>query len=577
MANNDSRGARMSRGDRRVLIASSLGAVFEAYDFYLAGSLAVIISKQFFSGVNPGAAFVFTLLSFAAGFAVRPFGSVVFGRIGDKIGRKYTFLFTISVMGISTFLIGLLPGFNQIGIAAPIIFIFLRLLQGLSLGGEYSGAATYVAEHAPAAKRGAWTAWIQTPATLSLLLSLVVILGARYVLGDDAFTAWGWRVPFLLSAVLLAASVWIRLKLHESPVFTRMKKQNKGSRAPLKEAFGQWRNLRLSLIALFGLVAGQAVVLYTGQFYALFFLTQTLKVDIMTANMLIGIALIACTPFFILFGALSDRVGRKPVIMVGLLIAAFAYFPLFKGLTHYVNPALESALERSPISVVANPADCSFQFNPTGTAHFTNSCDIAKQALAKAGLSYRNVAATDSSIAFVRVGTDSIPAYVATGPQAKQEEIRFAAALTGALTKAGYPRRADPAQINWGMALLILICLGLLITATYGPVAAVLAEMFPTRIRYTAVSLPYNIGNGWFGGFLPATAFAIVAASGDIYAGLWYPVSIIALTFIIGMVLLPETKGTDLEAEPAFQPPEPENERYPSVHSPPKPGGADPG
>jgi MFS family permease len=576
MASNDIRAARMSRGDRRVLIASSLGAVFEAYDFYLAGSLAVIISKQFFSGVNPGAAFVFTLLSFAAGFAVRPFGSIVFGRIGDRIGRKYTFLFTISVMGISTFLIGLLPGFSQIGIAAPMIFICLRLLQGLSLGGEYSGAATYVAEHAPAAKRGAWTAWIQTPATLSLLLSLVIILGVRYIVGDDAFSAWGWRVPFLLSAVLLAASVWIRLKLHESPVFSRMKEQNKASRAPLKEAFGQWRNLRLSLIALFGLVAGQAVVLYTGQFYALFFLTQTLKVDMTTANMLIGVALIACTPFFIVFGALSDRVGRKPVIMAGLLIAAFAYFPLFKGLTHYVNPALERALDQSPIEVVANPADCSFQFNPTGTAHFTSSCDIAKQALAKAGLSYRNVAAADSSTALIRVGADSIPAYAAISPRANEEEGRFTAALTEALSKAGYPRRADPAQINWGMALLILICLGLLITATYGPVAAVLAEMFPTRIRYTAVSLPYNIGNGWFGGFLPATAFAIVAASGDIYAGLWYPVSLIVMTFLVGIVLLPETKGTDLEAEPAFQPHEPDNEKYRSTHSPPNPEGADP-
>ncbi|MGF6768249.1 MFS family permease [Paraburkholderia sp. GAS199] len=562
MASNDSRGTRMSRDDRRVLIASSLGAVFEAYDFYLAGSLAVIISKQFFSGVNPGAAFVFTLLSFAAGFAVRPLGSIVFGRIGDKIGRKYTFLFTISVMGISTFLIGLLPSFSQIGIAAPIIFIGLRLLQGLSLGGEYSGAATYVAEHAPTAKRGAWTAWIQTPATLSLLLSLVIIIAVRYSVGEAAFSDWGWRVPFLLSAVLLGASVWIRLKLHESPVFSRMKAQNKVSKAPLKEAFGQWRNLRLSLIALFGLVAGQAVVLYTGQFYALFFLTQTLKVDIMTANVMIGIALIVCTPMFIVFGALSDRVGRKPVIMTGLLIAAFAYFPLFKGLTHYVNPALERALDRSPIEVVADPADCSFQFNPTGTARFTSSCDVAKQALAKAGLSYRNVESAGASVALVHVGAASVQSYSANAPQGKAEERRFSAELTDALSKAGYPLQADPAQINWIMALAVLIALGLLITATYGPVAAVLAEMFPTRIRYTAVSLPYNIGNGWFGGFLPATAFAIVAARGDIYAGLWYPVILIAMTFVVGVVFLPETKCVDLEAELAVKAADPSHETY---------------
>jgi MFS family permease len=557
----------MSRDDRRVLIASSLGAVFEAYDFYLAGSLALIISKQFFAGVNPGAAFVFTLLSFAAGFAVRPLGSIVFGRIGDKIGRKYTFLFTISVMGISTFLIGLLPGYSQIGIAAPIIFIALRLLQGLSLGGEYSGAATYVAEHAPNARRGAWTAWIQTPATLSLLLSLVIIIAVRYSVGEAAFSAWGWRVPFLLSAVLLAASVWIRLKLHESPVFSRMKAQNKVSKAPLKEAFGQWRNLRLSLIALFGLVAGQAVVLYTGQFYALFFLTQTLKLDIMTANMMIGVALIVCTPFFIVFGALSDKVGRKPVIMAGLLIAAFAYFPLFKGLTHYVNPALERALDQSPIEVVANPADCSFQFNPTGAARFTTSCDVAKQGLAKAGLSYRNVEAADASVAVVHIGATSVPSYLAKGPQAALEERRFSGALSDALSKAGYPHQADPAKINWAMALLILIGLGLLITATYGPVAAVLAEMFPTRIRYTAVSLPYNIGNGWFGGFLPATAFAIVAASGDIYAGLWYPVGLIAMTFVVGVIFLPETKGRDLEAEPVTAVPETLHEKYSPARS----------
>ncbi|MFL9884443.1 MFS transporter [Paraburkholderia agricolaris] len=541
--------APMTHEEKRVIFASSLGTVFEWYDFYLAGSLALYISKSFFSGVNPTAAFIFTLLSFAAGFAVRPFGAIVFGRLGDLVGRKYTFLVTIVIMGLSTFLVGFLPGYASLGIASPVIFIAMRMLQGLALGGEYGGAATYVAEHAPAGRRGFYTAWIQTTATLGLFLSLLVILGVRTAMGEDAFGVWGWRIPFLASIVLLGVSVWIRLQLNESPVFARIKAEGKTSKAPLTEAFGQWKNLKIVILALIGLTAGQAVVWYTGQFYTLFFLTQTLKVDGATANILIAIALLIGTPFFLFFGSLSDRIGRKPIIMAGLLIAACTYFPLFKALTHYTNPALEAATAKSPIVVIANPDECSFQFNPVGTAKFTSSCDIAKSALSKAGLNYENVAAPAGTLAEIKVGDTVINTYDGKAADAKDQGKAFDKTLATTLKTAGYPPKADPSQINWPMSVVILTIMMIYVTMVYGPIAAMLVEMFPTRIRYTSMSLPYHIGNGWFGGFLPATAFAIVAAKGDIYSGLWYPIVVALITLVIGMLFVKETKDSDIYAK----------------------------
>lgn len=528
----------MTGEEKKVIFASSLGTVFEWYDFYLAGSLAAYISKSFFSGVNPTAAFIFTLLGFAAGFAVRPFGAIVFGRLGDLVGRKHTFLVTIVLMGISTFVVGFLPGYTSIGIAAPVIFIAMRLLQGLALGGEYGGAATYVAEHAPANRRGFYTAWIQTTATLGLFLSLLVILGVRTFIGEEAFGNWGWRVPFVASILLLAVSVWIRMQLNESPVFLRIKAEGKTSKAPLTEAFGQWKNLKIVILALVGLTAGQAVVWYTGQFYALFFLTQTLKVDGASANILIAIALLIGTPFFLFFGSLSDKIGRKPIILAGCLIAALTYFPLFKALTHYANPQLELATQKAPITVLADPATCSFQFNPVGTSKFTSSCDIAKSALAKAGLNYENVAAPAGTMAQIKVGDTVIPAYDGKATDAKAQGAAFDKTLASTLKGAGYPAKADPAQLNWPMTIVILTILVIYVTMVYGPIAAMLVEMFPTRIRYTSMSLPYHIGNGWFGGFLPATAFAIVAAKGDIYSGLWYPIVIALATFVIGVLFV---------------------------------------
>ena len=531
-----------------LIFASSLGTVFEWYDFYLAGSLAVFISKSFFSGVNPTASFIVTLLGFAAGFAIRPFGAIVFGRLGDMVGRKYTFLATIVIMGLSTFVVGLLPGYASIGIASPIIFIGMRMLQGLAIGGEYGGAATYVAEHAPAGRRGFYTAWIQTTATLGLFLSLLVTVGVRTLMGEDAFGVWGWRVPFIGSIMLLGVSVWIRLQLHESPVFERMKTEGKTSKAPLTEAFGQWKNLRLVLLAL-AASAGEAVVWYTGQFYALFFLTQTLKVEGTIANILVALALVIGTPFFLFFGSLSDRIGRKPIIMAGFLIAAFSYFPLYKALAHYANPALEAATQKSPIVVSANPNECSFQFNPVGTSKFTSSCDIAKSALSKAGLNYTNMATPAGAQAQIKVGDRVIEAYDGKAPDARVKAKAFETMLGTALKEAGYPAKADKSQMNWSMTVAVLVVLVILVTMVYGPIAAMLVEMFPTRVRYTSMSLPFHIGNGWFGGFLPATAFAIVAAKGNIYSGLWYPVVIALAAFAIGMLFMKETRNSDIYAE----------------------------
>ena len=537
--------------ERKVIFASSLGTVFEWYDFYLYGSLAAIIAKQFFAGTDPNTAFIFALLAFAAGFLVRPFGAIVFGRLGDMVGRKYTFLVTILLMGISTFIVGLLPNYASIGIAAPIILITLRILQGLALGGEYGGAATYVAEHAPDHKRGAFTAWIQTTATLGLFLSLLVILGTRTAIGEEQFAEWGWRIPFLLSVFLLGISVWIRLSMNESPAFQRMKEEGKVSKAPLSEAFGQWKNLKIVILALVGLTAGQAVVWYTGQFYALFFLTQTLKVDGPTVNILIAASLLIGTPFFIVFGTLSDKIGRKKIIMAGCLIAALTYFPLFKALTHYANPALETAQNNSPVVVVADPAECQFQFNPTGTKKFTSSCDIAKAKLAAASVNYKNEAAPAGTTAVIKVGDKELSSYSAVGlpkEEATAKDKEFTEQLKALIGEAGYPAKADPAQLNKPMVLLILVILVLYVTMVYGPIAAMLVEMFPTRIRYTSMSLPYHIGNGWFGGLLPTTSFALVAFKGDIYYGLWYPIVIALITFVIGTLFVRETKDNDIHS-----------------------------
>ena len=541
----------MTKDERRVIFASSLGTVFEWYDFYLYGSLAAIIAQHFFSGVNPTAGFIFALLACAAGFAVRPFGALVFGRLGDLVGRKYTFLVTIVLMGLSTFLVGVLPSYASIGIAAPAILIILRLLQGLALGGEYGGAATYVAEHAPHGRRGFYTSWIQTTATLGLFLSLLVILGIRSFMGEDDFKAWGWRIPFLISVVLLGISVWIRLQLNESPTFKRMKEEGKGSKAPIAESFGQWKNLKVVLLALLGLTAGQAVVWYTGQFYALFFLTQTLKVDANTANIMIAIALLIGTPFFVIFGALSDKIGRKPIIMAGCLIAAATYFPIFQGITHFANPALEKAQATAPVTVIADPTTCSFQFNPVGTASFTSSCDVVKSFMARNSVNYKNEAAPAGSVAKVKIGSDEFASFDGKGmapADFKAKAAELDKALTAAIRSHGYPAKADPAQSNNFMVVVLLTILVIYVTMVYGTIAAMLVEMFPTRIRYTSMSLPYHIGNGWFGGFLPPVAFAVVAATGNIYDGLWYPIIIAVMTLVIGTLFVRETKDNDINA-----------------------------
>ena len=536
MAVGSGRSDAMTSEQRMVIFASSLGTVFEWYDFYIYGTLAAVLAGKFFSGVAPTAAFIFTLLAFAAGFAVRPFGALFFGRLGDLIGRKYTFLVTMTLMGFGTFLIGLLPTYATWGIAAPILLIVLRLFQGLALGGEYRGAATYVAEHAPPGKRGFYTSWIQTTATLGLFMALLLILGIRSAMGETDFLEWGWRIPFLLSAILLGVSIWIRLRLAESPLFAKMKAEGTQSKAPLTEAFGTWSNAKIAILALLGATAGEAVVWYGGQFYALFFLTQTIKVPAVPAQIMIAVALLLATPGFILFGWLSDRIGRKPIMMAGFLLAVVTYFPIFQGITHFANPALEKALNASPVTVVADPATCAFQLKLTGTESYTGPCDVAKSALVARSVNYANEAAAPGSPVTVKVGDQVLTAGTPT----------FVKDLNDAITKHGYPASANPAEINYVMTTLLLFILVVYVTMVYGPIAAWLVELFPTRIRYTGMSLPYHIGNGWFGGFLPATVFAIVAATGNIYSGLWYPIIIAAMSFVIALIFLPETKDRDI-------------------------------
>ncbi len=526
----------MSSEQKMVIFASSLGTVFEWYDFYIYGTLGVFLAKYFFANVPPAVGFIFALLAFAAGFAVRPFGALIFGRLGDLIGRKYTFLITMTLMGVGTFFIGLLPGYATLGILAPILLIAFRLIQGLALGGEYGGAAIYVAEHAPADKRGFYTSWIQTTATLGLFMALLLILGIRTLMGEQAFGEWGWRIPFLLSAVLLVISIWIRLKLNESPLFQKMVAEGKASKRPLSEAFGEWKNAKIALCALLGATAGEAVIWYGGQFYALFFLTQTLKVPATTAQIMIAISLALGTPFFIFFGWLSDRIGRKPIMLAGFALGALTYFSIFQGLTHFANPALEKALAASPVTVTADPSECSFQFKATGTEKFTTGCDNIKAALVNLSVNYTNVQAPKGTPASVKIGDQVIPANTPD----------VAKVIAAAVKSHGYPAAADVNQINYPMTVLLLTILVIYVTMVYGPIAAWLVELFPTRIRYSGLSLPYHIGNGWFGGFLPATVFAIVAATGNIYSGLWYPIIIACMSFVVGLIFLPETKDRDI-------------------------------
>ncbi len=552
----------MSAGEKKVIIASSLGTVFEWYDFYLYGSLAAVIGAKFFSQFDENTRNIFALLAFAAGFLVRPFGALVFGRLGDLVGRKYTFLITILIMGSSTFVVGILPTSDQIGLTAPIILIILRLLQGLALGGEYGGAATYVAEHAPHGRRGFYTSWIQTTATMGLFMSLMVILFTQSSMSADDFRSYGWRIPFLVSILLLAISVWIRLQLAESPAFVKMKSEGTHSKAPLTEAFGQWSNAKWAILALFGLVAGQGVVWYSGQFYALFFLTSVLKVDSFTGNLLVAWSLALGTGGFVLFGWLSDKIGRKPIILGGCLIAAITYFPVFQYMAQVANPALTKAHETVKVVVVADPNDCSFQFNPTGTAAFTNSCDVAKAALARASVTYSQENVAAGTLATIKIGDKTVQSVdlIKAGAQRAAQLAAFNKSLAETLAAVGYPAASNPSVVKMSnpvdifraqpfTLVLILTFLVILVTMVYGPIAAALVELFPTRIRYTSMSLPYHIGNGWFGGLLPATMFAMNAQSGSIYYGLWYPIVIASATVVIGMLFVPETKDRDIFSE----------------------------
>ncbi|MFN0318142.1 MAG: MFS transporter [Burkholderiales bacterium] len=542
----------LTREEKKILSAASLGTIFEWYDFFLFGALAPVMAKQFFAKTDPTTGLILALLAFSAGFIVRPLGALVFGRLGDLVGRKYTFLATILLMGIATFLVGLLPNYESWGVAAPIVLIGLRLLQGLAVGGEYGGAAVYVAEHARPKRRGEFTAWIQTNGSLGLLLSLLVILGCRSSLGEEAFAQWGWRIPYLLSIVLLVISVWIRLSMEESPAFARLKAQGKTSKAPISEAFGRWKNLRLALIAVFGLIGAFATLWYTSQFYALLFLTQTLKADPVTANLMVCVAITLATPFYVIAGVVSDRIGRKKVMIAGMLLGAATLFPIFKALTHYTNPALENALANAPVVLVTDPAACHVQFNLTGTTKFTSSCDIAKAKLAAASVNYSQEVGAPGSVALVKVGSVEVRSFEATGlpkEAASALEKTFVAALSDAIRAAGYPLKADPATVNKPMIVLLVFLMTVFAAMVYGPAAAVLVELFPTRIRYTALSLPYHLGAGWIGGSMPPSAFALVSYRGDIYFGLWYPVTILLIAVVVGTIFLPETKDVDIHAD----------------------------
>lgn len=539
----------IDQSHRRVVIAASLGAMFEWYDFFVYGAVAVLLSQHFFQGVNDTTSFIFALLGFAAGFAVRPLGAVLFGKLGDSVGRKHTFLVTIILMGISTALIGMLPTYAQIGVAAPILLISLRLLQGLALGGEYGGAATYVAEHAPAGRRGYYTSWIQLAGSLGFVLALLIVLLCRFATGAQ-FNAWGWRLPFLLSLILLSVSVYIRVQLEESPVFKSMQREGKVSKRPVRETFGSWQNVRMILLALFGLMAGQTVVAYVSLVYVMFFLSQTLKVDATDANMLIVAALAIISPLYPFFGWLSDRVGRKPVFMAGIFLAAATIFPIFKALTAHANPALAAAQQAYPITIVANPDECSFQFDPLGKAHFMTSCDIAKSALTAAGIPYSLEKAPAGTVASIRIGDQTLDAFDGSGLDSgafKQVTAAFRTKLSTALDVAGYPGANDHPDINYPVVLMLICLLATYAVLTYAPVAAWLVELFPPRIRYTSMSVPYHVGVGWFGGFLPSIAFAITAYTGDIYSGLWYPVVVATITLFIGVLFVPETRGIAAE------------------------------
>jgi MFS family permease len=532
LAGTASRTGGMSKDEKFVIFASSLGTIFEWYDFYLYAVLAPFFASLFFPAGNDTAALLSAFATYAAGFLVRPFGAIIFGRIGDLVGRKYTFLVTIMVMGTSTFLVGVLPTFASVGWLAPIMLVTLRLCQGLALGGEYGGAATYVAEHSRPHERGYATSFIQTTATLGLLLALIIIALCRSNMVAKDFSEWGWRVPFLVSVFLLIFSVYIRLKLNETPIFQKMVQEGKGSKAPLTESFFHYPNNKYVLLALLGATAGQGVVWYTGQFYALFFLVITLKVDYLTAYQLIGLSLIIGTPFFIVFGWLSDRVGRLKIILAGCAIAAITYFPLFQGLTHYVNPDLEAFAKANPITVTADQSNCNFHIFVGPWSKFTD-CDRAQDFLTKSGLSFKIVGAPGSKTVDLDIAGTKVQGW---------DNAKW----TAALAAKNFPKAADPKKINWFMTQVILVIMVIYVTMVYGPIAAFLVEMFPTKIRYTSMSLPYHIGNGWFGGMLPLLATAIVAAQGDIYAGLWYPIIVAVMTLIVGLVFLRDTKGVDI-------------------------------